>query len=50
MNLIHADRYGARVIPPEGVPDLPEAMGKVEESAAVVLGPACDPGFNIKKR
>lgn len=48
-DLIHADRHGAIVIPPEAIPTLEAAIRRVEDSEAIVLGPARAPGFDIEK-
>lgn len=47
--LIHADRHGALVIPMDVLPKLKAAIRTVVTSEAIVLGPAREPGFNIKK-
>ena len=47
--LIHADRHGALVIPPEVIPDLKAAIETVFAREAIVLEPARAPGFNIEK-
>ncbi len=47
--LIHADRHGALVIPPDVIPDLKRAIETVIASEAIVLGPAREPGFDIHK-
>ena len=46
--LIHADRHGALVVPPEVIPDLKGAIETVIASEAIVLGPARAPGFDIE--
>ncbi|MBD2750876.1 RraA family protein [Microvirga sp. BT688] len=38
-DLVHADRHGAVVIPPEVVPDLEAAIGKLRGSEYVILAP-----------
>lgn len=48
-DLIHADRHGACVIPPEILPELPAAIDKMIASEALVLGPAREAGFNLEK-
>ena len=47
--LIHADRHGAVVIPPEVIPVLKAAIEKVVATESIVLAPAREPGFNIAK-
>lgn len=39
-DLVHADRHGAVVVPPEVVGGLAEAVGRLRASEAVILGPA----------
>lgn len=46
-DLVHADRHGAVVIPPEVVADLAAAIGTLFDSEALILGPARRPGFDI---
>ena len=45
--LVHADRHGALVVPGAVIPDLEKAIERVVSSAAVILGPAREPGFDI---
>ena len=47
--LIHADRHGALVIPPETIPDLKASIETVIANEAIVLEPAREPGFNLAK-
>ena len=47
--LIHADRHGALVIPPEVIPGLEAAIEAVVEREAIVLEPARAPGFDLSK-
>lgn len=47
--LIHADRHGALVIPPDVIADLAGAIQTVVGNEAIVLGPARDPDFTIEK-
>ncbi len=47
--LVHADRHGALVVPPDVITQLKEAIETVIASEAIVLGPARAPGFNIEK-
>ncbi len=46
-DLIHADRHGALVIPPEVVPHLGAAIGKLQATERLVLDPARAPGFDF---
>ena len=46
-DLIHADRHGAVVIPPEVVGQLAQAIGKLLETERLVLEPARRPGFDF---
>lgn len=46
-DLVHADRHGAVVVPPELVPALAEAIGRLRETEALILGPARRPGFDF---
>jgi regulator of RNase E activity RraA len=46
-DLVHADRHGAVVVPPEVVPALAAAIRKLQETEALVLGPARQPGFDF---
>jgi regulator of RNase E activity RraA len=48
-DLVHADRHGALVIPPEVIPDLKIAIEKLLSTENLILGPARAPGFNIEK-
>jgi regulator of RNase E activity RraA len=47
--LIHADRHGALVIPSDVIMSLKDAIGTVITNESIVLGPAREPGFDIKK-
>ncbi|MEL6102403.1 MAG: RraA family protein [Pseudomonadota bacterium] len=47
--LIHADRHGALVIPPDVLSDLKSAIETVFAREEIVLGPARAPGFDIAK-
>lgn len=47
-DLIHADRHGAVVIPPEVVGQLAEAIGKMQETERLVLDPARAEGFDFE--
>jgi regulator of RNase E activity RraA len=46
-DLVHADRHGAVVIPPETVPHLQAAILKMQDTERLVLGPARQPGFDF---
>ena len=48
-DLVHADRHGAAVIPPDVINRLKEAIGKMQETEQLVLGPAREPGFDFDK-
>lgn len=46
-DLVHADRHGALVIPPEVLSDLEIAIDKLFASEKLILEPALKPGFNL---
>jgi len=46
-DLIHADRHGALVIPPEVVPAMAGAIARLLETERLVLDPARAPGFDF---
>jgi regulator of RNase E activity RraA len=46
-DLIHADRHGAVVIPPEVVGGLAGAIAKMQATEQLVLGPARAEGFDF---
>jgi regulator of RNase E activity RraA len=46
-DLIHADRHGAVVVPPEAIPALAAAIGRLQETERLVLDPARRPGFDF---
>lgn len=48
-DLIHADRHGAVVIPPNILPDLERAIQKLLETEALILSAAREEGFNFKR-
>ena len=48
-DLIHADRHGAVVIPPDVVDDLETAIARMQDTEALVLGPAREPGFDFDR-
>ena len=49
IGIIHADRHGALIIPSEVILDLKQAIETVIANEAIVLEPAREPGFDIKK-
>ena len=46
-DLIHADRHGALVVPPEVIGDLASAIGKLHATERLVLDPARRPDFDF---
>lgn len=46
--LIHADRHGALVVPPDVFAELKAAIEAVIAREAIVLGPARSPGFDME--
>ncbi|MCK0141071.1 RraA family protein [Aliiroseovarius sp. F20344] len=46
-DLVHADRHGALVIPPEVLPDLEEAIHRLLDTEKLVLEPARKDGFDF---
>ncbi len=46
-DLVHADRHGAVVVPPEVIDDLEAAIRKMQDTEHLVLGPARGPGFDF---
>ncbi len=48
-DLIHADRHGAVVIPPDLVPRLRTAIDKLLATEQIILGPAREAGFDIER-
>lgn len=48
-DLVHADRHGAVVIPPDVVPRLGAAIEKLLATEQIILGPAREAGFDIDK-
>lgn len=46
-DLVHADRHGALVIPPEIVPVLEAAILKLLDTEKLILDPAREPGFDF---
>jgi len=47
-DLIHADRHGAVVIPPEVIPHLEEAIRKMFDTEKLILEPARKEGFDFE--
>lgn len=47
-DLIHADRHGAVVIPPEVAPGLAAAIARMQETERLVLDPARQPDFTYE--
>ncbi len=47
-DLVHADRHGALVIPPEVLPDLEEAIRNLLATERLVLDPARTEGFDFE--
>jgi len=47
-DLIHADRHGAVVVPPEVIGQLAGAIRKMQDTEMLILGPARTPGFTFK--
>lgn len=48
-DLVHADRHGALVIPPEVISNLKAAIEKMWAGEQIILGPAKEPGFDLDK-
>lgn len=48
-DIIHADRHGAVVIPPEAVARIPEAIERITRRESVILGAARSADFDIGK-
>lgn len=46
-DLIHADRHGALVIPPEVAQNLANAISKLQKTEQLILGPAREPNFDF---
>lgn len=46
-DLVHADRHGAVVVPPDVIPELAAAIGKLLETEKIVLEAARAPGFDF---
>ena len=48
-DLVHADRHGGLVVPPEVIPHLKDAIQKLIDTENIILGPAREPDFDIDK-
>ncbi len=48
-DLVHADRHGGLVVPPEVIPDLKDAIQKLLDTESIILEPARQPDFNLEK-
>ena len=48
-DLVHADRHGAVIVPPEVLPRLGAAIETLHASEALVLGPAREPSFDMER-
>jgi regulator of RNase E activity RraA len=48
-DLVHADRHGAVVIPPEVIPHIAAAIKKMQDTEHLILGPAREDGFDFEK-
>jgi len=48
-DLVHADRHGALVIPPDVIDGLEEAIRKLLETERLVLDPAREDGFDFER-
>jgi regulator of RNase E activity RraA len=48
-DLVHADRHGAVVVPPDVIPGLRSAIEKLLSTEQIILGPARETGFDIEK-
>ncbi|MCA3436453.1 MAG: RraA family protein [Rhodobacter sp.] len=46
-DLVHADRHGAVVVPPDVIPGLGHAIGKLLATERLILDPARRPDFNF---
>lgn len=46
-DLIHADRHGAVVVPPDVIPHLAAAIAKMQATERLILTPARTPGFDF---
>ena len=48
-DLVHADRHGAVVIPPDVIPLIGAAIKKMQDTEHLILGPAREDGFDFEK-
>jgi regulator of RNase E activity RraA len=48
-DLVHADRHGALVVPPDVIPKLGAAIKSLLATEQIILGPAREAGFDIEK-
>ena len=48
-DVIHADRHGAVVIPPEAIKDLPSAVALLARREKVIIDAAKAPGFSVAR-
>ncbi len=48
-DLVHADRHGGLVIPPEVIPHLKAAIEKMWAGEQIILGPTKQPNFDLDK-
>lgn len=48
-DLVHADRHGAVVVPPEVIPVLAESICKLQTTEQIILAPARKSGFDIQE-
>ena len=48
-DLVHADRHGGLVLPPEVIPNLKAAIEKMWAGEQIILGPAKEPDFDLEK-
>lgn len=47
-DLVHADRHGALIVPPDVIDDLERAINKLLETERLILGPATSDGFDFE--
>ena len=48
-DVIHADRHGAVVIPPEAVKEIPAAVALIARREKVIIDASKSPGFSIAR-
>ncbi|WP_439617141.1 RraA family protein [Shinella sp.] len=48
-DLVHADRHGAVVVPPDVIPMLAASIEKLQATEKLILEPARQPGFDLAK-